>query len=101
MSSKELADIKEALKKIAELESRLKGFNLEDILKRLSKLDSEVEKLDKEKADKKDLDKLKDKLKDKIKKLKKRVSELESQLKALGSLSSDGSISADAVMKLS
>ena len=79
----------------------MKGLNIDQILKRLSKLDHDVEKLDREKADKKDLDKVKDKLKKKIDKLKKRVSELESQIKGLGSLSSDGSISADALMKLS
>lgn len=77
LSTKELNDIREALK------------NIDQILKRLSKLEYESERLDKEKADKKDLDSL-----------LRRMSELESQLRAMSSLSADGSISADALIKL-
>ena len=51
MSSKDLNDIKDAMKKVWEHEEKLRGFNLESILKRLDKLHDEVNK----KGDKTDI----------------------------------------------
>jgi hypothetical protein len=39
ISSKELSDIKEAIKKVAEHEEKLKGFNADSIMKRLTNLE--------------------------------------------------------------
>lgn len=48
ISSKDLNDIKEAIKKIAELEERMKGINLDAINKKISHISDELNK----KADK-------------------------------------------------
>ena len=51
ISTKELNDIRDAIKKVWEHEEKLKGFNLESILKKLKELKEDLEK----KGDKKDI----------------------------------------------
>lgn len=85
ISSKEMADIREAIKKVWEHEEKCKNLSLDEILKKLQ----ELEKSLKDKADKHDIKKLDDekadkkKVKEKIKKLKKQIDELKDLLKKL------------------
>ena len=95
LSSKEITDFREAVKKVWEHDETLKGLNLDSILKRLEEVEkdvkekadkTDVKKLDKEKADKK---KTKEKFKkvwEDIDELKKLLKKLESTVKTLQGL---------------
>ena len=93
LSSKEITDIREAIKKVWEHEDKLKNLNLDDLLKRLHEVEKDVKenkhdikKLDDEKMDKKKVKEKVKKLKKKIEELRDLISKLESAVKTLSSL---------------
>lgn len=92
ISTKELNEIREAMKLVSAHEDKLKNLNLEQLLKRLSALEKDMKekasskditRLDDTKADKSDLEKLRSLLQDQIDKLTASVGKLQSDLKQL------------------
>ena len=109
LSTKEISDIREAIKKVWEHEDKLKNLNLDELFKKLQELEKEVDdhksdikKLDKEKAKKKKTKESLKKHSEEIEELKKLLKKLESTVKALVEMggSKDSGVSPDILISL-
>lgn len=111
LSTKEITDIREAIKKVWEHEEKLKDLSLDHILKKLHELEKElkekadekdVKKLDKEKANKKKTKEKLKKLNEEIEELKKLLKKLEATVKTLSEMGAGkgSGVGADVIIKI-